>query len=173
MTKGRKFIRRYSLIMALRQTIAVGIGYVVGYWFGGLIKMPMPIISGLWCAISTLLVLEAEIEKSFKQGWLRIIGSIAGAITSFIIASIFGYHFWSLLISIYLTVVCVSLVRLNQTIRIAVLTVLVIMIIGISDPSTPPLLNSLSRLTESIIGVLIAIVFVWAFSPVSRWIKLE
>jgi len=159
--------------MALEQTVAVGASYLAGYWFGSLIKLTMPIISGLWCAISTLLILQTEIQESFKQGSLRVLGSTIGAITSFIIASVFGYHFWSFLISIYLTVVSVSLIKLKQAIRIAVLTVLVIMLIGIGNPTTPPLLNSSSRLIESTIGVLIAICFVWIFAPIYRWIKRD
>ena len=89
-------------------------------------------------------------------------------VSTFIIASIFGYRFWSFLISIYATVVFVSLINFKQTLRIASLTVAVIMITGMAHPNIAPGLNSLSRLTESIIGIMIAIFFVWVFLPLHK-----
>ncbi len=170
MAKAHKFLQGSSMTIALEQTIAVGVAYLVGFWFGRAIHSPLAFVSGLWCSISTILVLQAEIGESIKQGWIRLVGSIAGSIISLIVASIFGYHFWSFLVSIFLTIIFVSLINFKEAIRISALTVAVIMITGLSHPHISAWLNSLSRLAESTIGAVIAMIFVWLFSPLYRWI---
>jgi len=160
--------KRLSLFMAIEATLAIGTSYFLGMTFARLVQLDGSFISGLWCVISTILVLQVMMKQTVKQAWLRIFGSVMGSLTSGIVATLFGYGVGSLCLSIFLTIILVSLFRVKKTFRLACLTVSVIIVIGMVHPDIPPWMNAVSRLAESMIGAGVAVFFSWALLPLRK-----
>ena len=163
-----KLVRACSLLLACQTVLAVVIAYLLGFGLNQLFHLGNSVIGGLWCAISGILMIQTLMQESFKMGWSRLWGSLVGGIISAIVATFTGYHIWSLCVCIFLTVVAVKLCRIQSTLRIAGITVVVVMIIGMATPNVPAWQNSLMRVVESAMGITVGISIVWLCLPIRR-----
>ncbi|OGT46959.1 MAG: hypothetical protein A3E82_02820 [Gammaproteobacteria bacterium RIFCSPHIGHO2_12_FULL_38_11] len=166
------FMRRTSILIATKAWLVIVLSYYAGYFLSLKYYFSMPKIAGLWCAISGILVLQVTIKDSLSAAWLRILGSLIGAATSFIGILALGYHILSLAVCTFFTVILVSLLNIKHTFRLACLTVSVIIIIGMIQTNVSPLMNCLSRFIESAIGSFIAIAITSIFYPLRKKLHL-
>ena len=166
-----RFMRSTSVLIAIKATLVIALSYYAGFYLSQEYHFAMPEIAGLWCAISGILVLQVTIEDSLSSAWLRILGSLLGAITAFIALILMGYTVAALAVCVFATVILSSLLKIKHTFRLACLTVSVIIIVGmISDVS--PLANCVSRFVESAIGSVIAIIITAIFLPLRKKLGL-
>ena len=144
-TRFLSIIRRFSLLMAIEATLAIALAYYFGTLLSTAFHIGNIYISGLWCSISSILVLQVLISETHKAAWLQLIGSFFGSLVAGIIATLFGYHVWVLWISIFLTIIVLSALHMKFSFRLACLTVLVVIIIG---HRFSPLHHIISRLVS-------------------------
>lgn len=158
-----RLVRRFSLLLALQAVFATVLGFYAGYYFSSLYHFPMPNIAGLWCAISSIVVLQVLLNDSRAAAWIRIFGSFTGCFWAALIGTCFGYSVFTLAIGVFCTVISLSLLREKESFRLGCLTVQVVMIVGMMSPTLPAYLNAASRFIESVLGTVVAIIVTAAF----------
>lgn len=167
-----RIIRKLSLFSSIEATLAIIISYYAGVFLGTLYHFRTPQISGLWCAISGIIVLQVLVKESFSAAWIRILGSFLGAFTSFIFSSLMGYTIPALMICVFVTVILTSIFNIKVTFRLASLTAAIIIVVGSLEPSVSPLMNAVSRFIESAVGSCIAIIITAVFYPLRKKLQL-
>ncbi len=163
---------RSSIILALEMAISATLSLWLGTWFSQALNIDTASIGGLWSAISAILITQATNQETFKAAWLRVIGSLIGAIAAGIVVSLFGYAWWAFALGMLLTVVVCSLVNLADTFRLACLTLSVVMVIGQLTPAMNPWINSAGRFVESLIGVIVALLIAIPLKPLRHKLRL-
>jgi uncharacterized membrane protein YgaE (UPF0421/DUF939 family) len=167
-----KITKRFSLLMSLKTALITVLCFYAGSYLSTLYHFPTPALGGLWCVISGIIVLQVFVAESFKAAWLRIIGSLIGAITSLIFSLFTSYSIISLGACVFCTVMIASAFKIKETFRLASLTVVIIFIVGMTDPTVPILLNAFSRFLESVTGAIIAIAMTMIFFPLRKKLHL-
>lgn len=167
-----KFFRRFSIILAIKTALLTVVCYHLGFYISQLYHFNSPEISGLWCTISGIIVLQVFIDESFSAAWLRIVGSFIGAMTSFIFSHFWGYSLSTLALCVLCTVMFVSACKLKQTFRLSSLTAAIVIVIGMLSPNITPFMNASSRFIESATGALIAILITAIFFPLRKKLGL-
>lgn len=125
-------------------------------------------ISGLWSGLSAVLVIQVTLQSTYKSAQLRVAGSALGSLFAFICSHYMGYSLITLACTILIQSTLLSLVGWIKFIRLANLTALVIILVGMISSSVPPLFNSSLRFIDSIVGTLVALVIVLIFSKVLK-----
>ncbi|PIZ04562.1 MAG: hypothetical protein COY58_03690 [Gammaproteobacteria bacterium CG_4_10_14_0_8_um_filter_38_16] len=167
-----RIFRKFSILLSIEATLAIVISYYAGVFLGTLYYSKIPEISGLWCAISGIIVLQVLIKESFSAAWIRVLGSFLGALTSFIFATLMGDTILALTLCVFITVMLTSIFKIKQTFRLAGLTAAIIIIVGSLEPSISPFMNAFSRFAESAIGAIIAIIITATCYPLRKKLQL-
>ncbi len=160
--------KRTSLLTAIQMAMTVGLSYFIAIKMALWLNFPNVIISGLWAGVSAIAVMQVQIEEVHHAGGLRLLGSLLGGICSTVIAMIAGYTLLSIVATMFITTIVLSLLSLKAALRLANLTALIIIIVGMIDPSIPPWKNALARVLESALGVSMTIMLVWVFYPIRK-----
>jgi uncharacterized membrane protein YgaE (UPF0421/DUF939 family) len=167
-----RVFRYFSILLSIEATLSLIASYYLGLFIGAYFHFATPEVSGLWCAISGIIVLQVLVHESFNAAWIRILGSFLGALTSFVFATLMGYTIPALAVCVFVTVMLTSIFKIKQTFRLASLTAAIIIIIGTLEPAVPPLVNAVARFMESVIGAIIAIIVTAAFYPLRKKLQL-
>jgi uncharacterized membrane protein YgaE (UPF0421/DUF939 family) len=165
--------KRTSLITATQMTLAVSSSYLIAIQIAVWLHFNSILISGLWAGISSIMVMQAQIEDTHHAGGIRFLGTVFGGICSTVITMISGYTVVSIICPLFFTTTLVSLLNLNAMIRISNLTALVIIVYGMIDPTSPPWVNTLARIFESAVGISTTIIMVWVFYPIRKKFDLS
>ncbi len=161
----KKIVRRYLLLMALQASLAITAAFYVGMQVASMMGLGGDYIAGMWCGISTVVVMQAIMEETRRAAWTRLIGSFFGSLVAGAISTFFGFQPWTLLPAILITVVLMAAMKLHDSFRLACITVLVILGVGLNTPDIPPWENAMARFLESALGAFIAVLFTWLFHP--------
>ena len=165
-------LRKLSLLLAIELILVTLLCYIFGTYFSKLFNFYLPPIAGLWCAISGIIVTHVTVQESMRAAWLRIIGSFIGAICGFVVIMPSDYGLISLAGSLLLTTMICSLFHVKNTVRLACLTVLIIVVVGMMKPSIPAYINAFSRFVESAIGAIIAILVSYSLISLRKKLNL-
>ena len=166
-----KIFRKLSILLAIESMLVTVLPYYAGFYLSSSYGFSAPAVAGLWSAISGILVLQVTINETTSAAWLRILGSLVGAITSFILLELMGYRILTLGVVVVATVMLTSIFKIKHTLRLACLTSQVIIVVGMIG-HLPILWNCASRFVESLIGALIAIAVASIFHPVRKKAQL-
>lgn len=159
--------------VALRNGIAASIAWFAAGGFSELLPHPNPVISSLWCVLTTLLVLQAHLGGTYRAAWMRFLGLAVGTIIGAVLATYFGADTITLGVSITGTVLICSLFNLKEAYRIAVSTVAVIMILLPANPESTPWQFSLYRFMDSCLGIIVAVFVAHTIMPYRARNKLR
>ncbi len=162
-----------ELKKAIKVGIAAAVSLFVGIWFSTLIERPETLVSGLWCAISSIVVLQAHLGGTYKAAWQRFLGVLIGSILGCIFTVSFGSNPISLGFAIMLTMIICSAFKLQESIRIACLTVAVIMVLSGVRPEIELYLFGLFRFLDSCMGIFIAVVIAHTLWPAEATDKIR
>ncbi len=166
------WVYRSSLLIAIEMTLAATFSLLLGSWLGHYLKIDQVIVGGLWSVISTILVIQATNQEAFSAAWLRILGSLIGAILAGILVGAFSYHLWVFSVGIFISVIICALAKLNNAMRLSCITFAIILVIGELTPQMNPWLNSAGRFLESLVGVIIALIIALPLKPVRKKLRL-
>lgn len=154
----RFFIDKLELKTAIKTSLAVSLSLFLDLVFSKVFNRPDTLISGLWCVLATIVVLQPQLGGTYKAAWIRFSGvAIGSLIGSLFFIYLGANHPTSLGASIFLTIVICSLLNLNDSFRIACLSTAVIIIYGSVNPSFDPWVFSFFRFIDSCIGIIVAV----------------
>lgn len=148
---------RIDFKIAMRNGVAAGLALFVGNVLSEALDRPNPIVSSLWTCLTTILVLQAHLGGTYRAAWMRFLGLIVGTLIGGAMTAAFGSDALTLALSVAITIVMCSLFKLQESFRIAVASVAVIMIVWQLNPSVSPWLFSFYRFVDSCFGILIAV----------------
>lgn len=168
MPKKNFFIKSIESIewrIAVKTGIAASISLFLGLGFSQLLQRPDTLVSGLWCVMASIVVLQAHLGGTYKAAWIRFLGVLVGSIMGGFFTVQFGSGALSLGLSICGTILLCSLIGIKDSVRIASLSVAVVMILWGIRPSISPWTFALFRFLDSCLGILVAVVVAHVFWP--------
>lgn len=151
-TPTRKIILKSIILTAL-----VMVSYYLGRELSVLLNMSDQYISGMWCAVSAIVVfddLRENVKVLLKN---RLLGTLIGSILT--VMCVFFIHdlVASICVSLVLVCLAINLFNLDGALKIACTTVLIITISTHDAPFVDISLNALMRFTESTLGSLLSL----------------
>ena len=141
----------------LENMVVSFLAFIVGVHFTSLFHGASSAIGGLWVVISGLVVLQSTRHKTLSSAWLRVLGSLIGAIVSGAYLWVLPFSALGMAVCIGLTVLLCQLMGVPDHARLAGITVSVVMVASSLSPSLSPVLNAFLRFVESSIGTAIAV----------------
>lgn len=155
---SRFIFEKLELKLALKTSIAASLSLFLGLAFSKVFQRPDTLISGLWCVLATIVVLQAHLGGTYKAAWVRFSGVAIGSIIGSLFFVYLGAdHPISLGASIFLTIIICSLLNLKESFRIACLSTAIIIIFGGLNPNMDPWVFSFFRFIDSCIGIFVAV----------------
>jgi uncharacterized membrane protein YgaE (UPF0421/DUF939 family) len=158
---------------AIRTGIASALSLFVGVWFSKLLNRPDYLISGLWCVVSTIVVLQAHLGGTYKASWQRFLGVIIGSVSGCVLTYYLGSNPVSLGIAVAVTVIICSFLRMQESVRIACLTVAVILVLSGLRQDLDIWWFGIYRFLDSCLGICIAVVVAHTLWPAEATEKIE
>ena len=160
-------IGRDAARVALQSALASLVSYWCGFYFTSFFHGASASLGGLWSLISGLVVLQATRRNTWSSAWLRILGTLVGAIISAVYLSVLPFTALGMAASMLVTILLCHAARIPDHARLAALTVAVIMVLSSDNPTLSPVLSAALRFTESCIGTAIAVltVVLWPGPP--------
>lgn len=159
--------------IAIKTGIAAAIGWTLGLASSHILERPDSLVSGLWCAITAIVVLQAYLGGTYKAALSRLLGVIIGSVMGGLFTSLLGSNPVSLGISVFLTTIICSLFLIKDSIRIASLSVTVVMVLWGLRPNISPWTFALFRSIDSFLGILVAVLVAHAIWPFQATEKLR
>ena len=152
---------------ALQITLVSLGSYLCGYYFTGLFHRPSAALGGLWALISGIVVLQVDWRGTLSSAWLRVLGTLVGAIVSALYLWFLPFDPLGMAGCIFATVLLCHAVGIPDPARLAAVTVALIMVIHTLDPSVSPIVSAALRFSESFLGAAVAVLAVRLW-PASR-----
>lgn len=144
-------------------TVAL-ICFSAGYTLSVLLKDNQTQLDSLWCMLSGLVVLQWLTKDAIDKAKELIIGSLTGCVVSAVICYSVGYHYISIFLSVVVSVLVIGWFNYHKAIITSSVTAAGMVGIGIVNDASLPQINSIMRTTDTIVGVILAIVVVFLSS---------
>lgn len=144
--------------IAFKTGLAASISLIIGVSYTQILERPDTLVSGLWCVMASIVVMQAHLGGTYRAAWIRFLGVLIGSTAGAFLINLIGPGPISLGISVFLTIVLCALLNIKDSFRIAGLSTAVIIIMGGLHPLTNPWLFSFYRFLDSCIGILIAVI---------------
>lgn len=141
---------------AVKIALAAALGWTVGIWSSHMLDRPDSLVSGLWCTLAAIVVLQNNIGGTYKAASERVFGIIVGSALGAIFSILFTSNPISLGLSVLCTIVICSLLKLKEGIRIACLSVTVVMVGQGVRSEISPWLFAFYRSLDSFLGICVA-----------------
>ncbi|TIC80595.1 FUSC family protein [Crenobacter intestini] len=146
---------------ALRIMLGVALANGGGNLLGSLIPNASPATGGMWASISGIVVLQATHGEAGSAAFKRVLGTLIGAVLSWLYLEFFPVAWPGVLVCVFLTVLVCQGLRVPDNGRLGCITVLVVLVVAELHPSLPALANAGLRFDESTLGSLVALLVAW------------
>jgi uncharacterized membrane protein YgaE (UPF0421/DUF939 family) len=133
--------------------------FIFGNYLSSLVHDGKGYIDGLWCMISSLVVLQSLTSDVINSAKERVLGTITGSVLSGLGCSILGYTYLTIFVSIGTSAGVMSAMNMPNAIRIATSTAAIISGYGFISKSSF-VLNAMMRSLDTIVGVGFSVLFV-------------
>jgi uncharacterized membrane protein YccC len=151
-----RWLSRDRLRVALQLALISLLASLVGERFTALFHGASASIGALWCAITAIATLQATRPYRWREGLHQLLGTLIGALIGGLYLSLFPFSPLGIAICVGLTALLCEGVGINDSTKLAAISVVVVMVISYTHPALNPLLNSALRFFEACIGVGIA-----------------
>ena len=141
---------------AFKTGLAASISLAIGLAFAHVYERPDTLVSGLWCVMASIVVMQAHLGGTYKAAWIRFLGVLIGSIAGAVLIDQLGSSPVSLGISVFFTIILCALLNIKDSFRIAAMSTAVIIVMGGTHPINPWTF-SFYRFVDSCIGILVAI----------------
>lgn len=157
----RTIIKRISLFQITLRCVVILVAYVVGAHVTGRFHASSYMGAMLACT-SAIVVMQAEdVRESIHKGWLRVVGTLIGAVIATTYLQLYPFSLHGLAISFcILELICMAL-NVPDGGTVAAMTLVIISVISQEIPDLPPLTNGVLRFVEGTVGVFIGIGELW------------
>lgn len=143
-----------ALKISLKAGVTGYLSYIAGVALSDFLEGSTPLINGLWCTISgLLLVVQGSLGASYLAGGQRILGTLLGAVVAITTAMALGMNSISLAVAIVVTVWVCQCFQLKGSLNISLLTAVVILLLGQLRPEVPPWQVGLFRFLDAVTGI--------------------
>lgn len=166
-----KIWEKFDAKVAFKLGIAAFLGWTIGNWFTQTTNRAETLISGVWCTVSAIVVLQVHLGGTYHAALHRFLGVFIGSVIGSIFASFIYPNPIYLGFAVFLTAITCSFFRIQETIRIACLSVCVIMILWGFHSESTPWIFALFRFIDSCIGILIGLLvahLIWPFQAARK-----
>lgn len=136
------------------------------------LQRPDAIISGLWAAVASIVVQQTHLGTTYKTAWNRFMGILVGSIMGGALATFMGSNPFSVGAGVFCTIVICSVFNLKDSMRIACLTVAIIMLLWGIRPQLNPWVFAYYRFTDSCLGIFVAVLVAHTVWPLQISKKL-
>lgn len=143
---------------AIKAGLTAALSFSLGVAFSSQFDRPDNLVSGLWCILTSLVVLQPRVGGTYKAAWMRFLGILIGSFLGAVFTNLFGSSPLPLGISVACTVAICSLLNINDSIRIASMSVAIVMVLWGLHPNTSPWIFGIYRFLDSCLGITIAMV---------------
>lgn len=164
--------KRIEWKIAIKTGVAAALSLLAALWFSHILERPDKLVSGLWTVLSSIVVIQAYIEGTYKTAWTRFVGVLVGSVLGGMFVSVFGStSAFSLGVSLFCTIILCSILNLKESFRIACLSVAVVSVLWGLSPEISPWTFAFFRFVDSCLGILIAIAvshLLWPFQATKK-----
>lgn len=154
--------------MAIAKSIAVLLSYLIGFYLTGSFHNESRYFGAMLAAIASVVALQADIKTSIKQGWLRVLGTLIGAVIATGYLLIFPFSVAGLIATIFMLEIICMMLSIPDNGKMATIALIVIMLISEKNPDIPPIVNSSLRFLETVVGVAIGIAMAWVVESIKQ-----
>lgn len=165
-------LERIQSKVAFKLGLAACLGWITGIWLSQTTNRPETLISGVWCAVSAVVVLQVHLGGTYHAALHRFLGVFIGSILGSIFTAYLTPNPLFLGISVFLTAIVCDLLNIKESIRIACLTVCVIMIFWGFHSESNPWWFAFFRFVDSCVGILIGLTIarlIWPFQAARKF----
>ncbi len=150
-----------KLYISLEIAIVSLICYLIGFSLSFNLHQGQSVIGGFWCMVSALTALQVGANDSVKACKEIIIGSIIGAGTACLASWILGYHYYVVVVAVTLSVFITISLDFISSVKMSSANAGIVVALGLYFPNYPPLYNAGLRVSETLIGTFISILFLY------------
>lgn len=162
---------RIDFKVAIRNGIGAGLALFVGEMLSILLNRPNMYVSSLWICLTTILILQAHLGGTYRAAWQRFLGIVVGTLMGGTVTAWIGTDEVTLSLTVSMTIIVCSFFKLQESFRIAIATVAVIMIVWQQNPEVSPWIFSLNRFVDSCFGIVIGVAVahtIWPFHALEK-----
>lgn len=159
--------------IAIKTGVVAGLAWLIGEWFAVYTGRPESLLSGLWCVVAAIVVVQENLGSSYKMALARFTGIGIGSLTGGFFTVMMGATPVSLAVGVALTIILCSLFKLKDSYRIASLSVAIVMVSWAFKPQNSPWTYSLYRFEDSVLGIIIAMIIVHLLWPEQATSKMR
>lgn len=137
---------------AIVLTSVILLSYFAGHAFSSLFRFQNSYISGMWCAVTAVVVfddLPANAKNIFRD---RALGTLVGAILGGAAVSMLGHLFFSICLALFVVCIIITLFKWHGALKIACITVLIVNFTTIEYSIGEIWISSAMRFIEGMIG---------------------
>lgn len=151
--------------VAVKAGVTAALSFLVSIGLTSYTNRPDNMVSGLWCILTSIVVLQPHVGSTYRAASLRFLGILVGSILGAMFTSWFGSSPLPLGFSVACTVAVCSLLNLADSFRIAAMSVAVIMVLWGMQPDSNPWVFSMYRFFDSCIGIIVAVIVTHTLWP--------
>src|ERR1700722_8575138 len=134
----------------LAQAIKTGVAVVGSVYVADLLRLPQ----GYWAAITAIVVMQSQVGATLTASRDRLVGTAIGAVTSALFAAFVGHTLPWFAVAVVVTMLICHWTRLDQSYRMACVTVAIVMLIPYTGPTWRVAMH---RFIEVALGIVIAL----------------
>ncbi|MFF5383266.1 FUSC family protein [Pedobacter suwonensis] len=142
---------------ALILTMVIFISYFSGTGINMVLKLSDNYLSGIWCAVSAIVVFDDLPENAKKLMKDRLLGTFVGALFTASTLFLSGNLLLSIAISLFLTCISIIFFKWDGALKIGCITVLIVGITSHGSYVNEIWQSGLMRFLESVAGGLISL----------------
>lgn len=167
------FLERIQFRLAIKTAVTATVALFAGIGFSQLFDRPDNLASGLWTLLAAIVVVQAHLGGTYYTAWVRFLGTFVGCCVGYLAIIFLGFSAISLGLSIFITVALCSALNIKDSIRIASMSVAILLLFWGANPGVSPWTFALFRFVDSCLGILIAVVVAQTFWPMQATRKLR
>src|ERR1700678_2865616 len=120
-----------------RLAIKTALAGCLGMYFASLLHMPQP----YWASITAMIVMQANLGAAVKQSWIRFAATAVGAAGSIPFVAYFDQNLLMFGGAVFVTVLLCTVLHLDDGLRLAAVTVAIVLLVPHTGHPWVPALN--------------------------------
>jgi uncharacterized membrane protein len=153
-----------TLSADFRLAIKTTLAGCLAMYFAELLRLPQ----AYWASITAMIVMQTNLGAAVKQSWIRFAATAVGAAVSIPFAAFFGQNLFVFGATVFVTVVICTILHLQDGLRLAAVTVAIIMLVPHTGRPWVPALNRFLEVSFGILVALLVAEFVWPSSALEH-----
>lgn len=155
----RKILGVTEASLAFKTSLAAGLSLVVGSAFAEMFDRPDVLVSGLWCVMASIVVMQAHLGGTYSAAWIRFLGVLIGSAAGIVSLYFVGSEPLGLAVGVFCTLVLCALLNIKESFRIAGMSTAIVVVAGGGIHAVvSPWLFGWYRFVDSCIGIVIAVI---------------